>query len=233
MPAVPAPAPEPPTPKPPTVEPRRPRRAQPEPWLKAAEQARALGRLVGPHSTRDARELRELDRRLNAFSRHGPRVGVAAVQPGSGATTVTRLILRAHSNRTPAAAAAVEDFGAGRLNLDGLDALCVVTLADAATLPAALEFMAKLRSDDESAFAGRMILMLNHPRPRVTGLRTQLKLSAAVWQLRAAAFDVLSLAHDPALALGLTEHVRWDPRTRLAALRLGAAVLDAARSHAQ
>jgi hypothetical protein len=214
----------------PPVQPRRPRRAQPEPWLKAAEHARNLGRLIGPHSTRDARELRELDERLSAFARAAPRVGVAAVAPGSGATTVARLLVRAHSTRTPAGDAAVEDFGAGRLHLDDLDALCVVTLAHPAALPAARDYLVKLRAEQDLGVEGRVILLLNHPRPVRNDLGTQLKLAAAVRQSRGAGLTVLALAHDPALAQVSADHLRWDPRTRLTALRLGAAVLGTTRS---
>jgi hypothetical protein len=181
--------------------------------------------LVSPHSTRDARELRELDRRLNAYARDRPRVGVAAVQPGSGASTVSRLIGRTLCGRRLTDGAMVEDFGARRLRLDDLTALCIVTKAELAALPAARDFVAKLDEQRQFAFSGRVILIVNRLLPPAPEASTELKLAVGVRSLRRAGLLVVSLAHDPALAHTAAEHIRWTPATELTALRLGAAVL--------
>lgn len=204
--------------------PRRSRRAEPEPLRKAAEQLRAVGLLIGPHSTRDARELRELDRQLSTFARERPRIVVAAVQPGGGATTVSRLIDRTMGARLPSAGATVQDLGAGRLVLEHVTALCVVTKADLAALPATRDFLATLAEHWRFAFPGRVVVVVNQLRPPEL-TPAELKLAIAVRDLRRTGLPVISLAHDPALAHARAEHVRWAPRTELAALRLGAAVL--------
>lgn len=205
--------------------PRRSRRAEPEPLRKAAERARTIGRLISPHSTRDARELRDLDRRLSAFARERPRVGVVAVQPGSGASTVSRLIGRTLCGRTPTDGTLVEDFGSRRLRLEDLTALLVVTKAELSAIPAARDFVATLGEQRQFAFSGRVILVVNQLGSPAPVAATELKLAVDVRNLRRAGLLVVSLAHDPALAHAAADHIRWAPRTALTALRLGAAVL--------
>jgi hypothetical protein len=207
--------------------PRTSRRADPEPLRTAAEHARAVGRLISPHATRDTRELRDLDRRLSAFARQRPRVGVAGVQRGSGASTVSRLIGRTHSGRAATESGTVEDFGAGRLSLDDLTALFIVTKAELDAIPATRDFVTNLGEQRRSALPRRVIVVVvvNQLRPATLTTLSELRLGAAVRDLRRSGLFVVSLAHDPELAHGSAERPRWAPRTRLAALRLGAAAL--------